>query len=317
MKIGINGSAVMLMSGSLEAIADHARQAAADGFASYWLNQSPTGGLDALTSIAVAAARAPEIEFGTAIVPTFPRHPSALAGQALTVNLAIGGRLTLGIGLSHRESIEGQLQIPFARPIRHMREYLSILQPLLREKKVSFRGEIFSCLAEFSSKSIPPPSVVIAALGPQMLRLAGRLADGAILWLVGPKTIATHIAPLITESAAAAGRPAPRIISSLPVCVTDDPKRVREAVSSILALYGQLPFYRAVLDREGAEGPADVAIIGNEGAVRDGLAAIADAGATDFAAVEFPSGPEETTRTRALLKTAAAKARKWNDPSLG
>lgn len=310
MRIGINGSAVMLMTGSAQAVADHAEQAARDGFASYWLNQSTVGtGLDALTTLAVAAPRVPEIELGTAVIPTFPRHPSALATQALTTHQISGGRLTLGIGLSHRETIEGQLRIPFDRPIRHMREYLDILQALFRERKVSYRGEIFSCEGEMAqstaaptARPMTPPAIVVAALGPQMLRLVGRRADGTILWLVGPKTIASLIAPTIRESAARADRPAPRIIASLPVCVTDDPDGTREAMSQILARYGELPFYRSVLDREGVERPGDVGIIGREADVRRGLAALAEAGATDFAAVEFPAGPDEMARTRALLR---------------
>jgi F420-dependent oxidoreductase-like protein len=310
MRIGINGSAVMLMGASLEALGDHACEAAADGFASYWLNQSTTGpGLDALTCLAVIAPRAPRIEFGTAIVPTFPRHPAALASQALTTQLASGGRLALGIGLSHRETIEGRLRIPFARPIRHMQEYLAILRPLLEERRVSFRGELFSCDAELTVQSGPAPSILVAALGAQMLGLTGRLADGTILWLVGARTIATHIAPTIARAASRAGRPAPRIVASLPVCVTDDPGGVRETVSAILAGYGELPFYRAVLDREGVARPGDVAILGNEKSVREQLARFREAGTTDFAAVEFPAGREEMRRTRELLKAMAAEVR--------
>lgn len=309
MRIGINGSGVMMMTGSLDAIAEHARAAAADGFTSYWLNQSSTGGgIDALTSIVVAARQAPDLEFGTAIVPTWGRHPAALATQALTTHLAAGGHLTLGIGLSHKESVEQGLGVPFDRPIRHMREYLTILQALLRDQRVAFEGEIWSCTAEISDQTIAPPSVIVAALGEQMLRLTGRLADGSILWMVGPKTVKEHIVPNLAAGAEKAGRAAPRVIASLPVCVTDEPDAVRQSIASLLARYGELPFYRAVLDREGCAGPADVSIVGSEDHVRERLAAFAAAGATDFAALEFPAGPDEIARTRALLQSLAAGA---------
>ncbi len=307
MRIGINGSAVMTTSSSIDAVAEHARQADADGFPSYWVNQSSTGGgLDALTAIVVAARIAPTIAFGTAIIPTLPRHPIVMATQAITTQMLIGGRLSLGIGLSHKVTMEEGLGLRFERPIRHMREYLSILRPLLDEQKVSFSGELLSCHAELSPLTVPPCPIIVAALGPQMLRLTGRLADGTILWLVGPTTIREHIAPTIAGAAATAGRPAPQIIASLPICVTDDPESVRATISAILARYNELPFYRAMLDREGAELPGDVAVVGNEDAVREQLAAIAGSGATEFAALEFPAGPDAQERTRALLKAMAA-----------
>lgn len=308
MRIGINGSTVM-MTGSLAAVVRHARQAAADGFASYWLHQSSvTGGLDALTTIHESAREAPGIEFGTAVVPTYPIHPAALASQALTVNAAIGGRLTLGIGRSHKIVVEDGLGMSYTRPIRRMSEYLTILQALLRENRVSFAGEFYTCNAEFVPQETAPPPVIVSALGEQMLRLTGRLADGTVLWLAGPRTIRDHIAPHIQEAAAKAGRPAPRIIASLPVAVTDHSDAVRGAISSMLSAYGELPAYRQVLDMEGAVTPGDVAIVGSEAAVREQLEAIARAGATDFAAVEWPSNEGDFRRTRTLLKKLATTA---------
>ena len=153
MKIGINGSG-MVQKASVEAIADHAATATKQGFAHYWLAEHPTGGLDALTTLALVGQRVPDIELGTAIVPTFPRHPMALAGQALTVADAIGERLTVGIGLSH-EPMMAQLGIGFEKPIRHLREYLSILMPLLHEGATNFDGELLSCDAKLSHASMP------------------------------------------------------------------------------------------------------------------------------------------------------------------
>ena len=273
---------------------------AADGFTSAWLPQ--IFGADALTAIAVAGRGVPDIEMGTAVVPTYPRHPLMLAAQALTTNTAVDGRLVLGIGLSHQIVIESMLGMSFEKPARHMREYLSILLPLIREGKVSFQGETMSTNGGLTVPGAQPFPVLVAALAPLMLKLAGEMADGTVTWMTGPDTISGHIAPRITEAAEKAGRPAPRIVCALPVCVTDDVDAARQRASQVFAIYGQLPSYRAMLDKEGAGGPADVAIVGTEDEVRNRVGAIADTGATDFVAVEYATG-EERDRTRAVLKT--------------
>jgi F420-dependent oxidoreductase-like protein len=300
MRIGINASSQILFATPVDGLVEHARAAEADGFPSYWLNQ--TSGADALTLLAVLGRATERMELGTAVIPTWARHPEMLAGQALTAQAASGDRIALGIGLAHKPSVEDRYHIPFERPVRHMREYLDVLMPLVEDRRVSFEGEIWSCDTEVIAPPAGPPAVIVAAMGPQMLRLAGRRTDGTILWLVGPKTVESHIAPTITAAADEAGRPAPRIVGSVPVCVTDDRAAVHDAVSMILAGYNDLPSYRAMMDREGAEGPADVAIIGNEDEVAAGLTAFADAGATDFGAVEFTLNDEDAARTRALLK---------------
>ena len=300
MKIGINGSA-LLARPSLSAFEAHARAAADDGFPSYWIAQA--GSIDALTLIASLARTIPGLEFGTAVVPTYPRHPAMLASQAMTAQMISGGRLTLGIGLSHKPVIEGAYGLSFDRPVRHMREYLSILQPLIQDGKVAFEGETLTGRGELSIPDTDPCPVLVAALGPQMLRLAGARTAGTILWMVGDRTIREHIAPRISEAAAKASRPAPRIVAGLPVCVTDDAEATRERASQAFAIYGQLPSYRAMLDREGAAGPADVCLIGSEQEVSDGLTRLSEAGATDFAAVEFASSESERSRTRQALAT--------------
>ena len=302
MRLGINGTG-LVQRASIDAIVDHAGQAAADGFSSYWLAELPTGGFDALTVLCVVGQRVAEIELGTAVVPTFPRHPMALAAQALTVRSAIGGRLTLGVGLSH-EVMMAQLGIGFEKPIRHLREYLSILMPLLTDGKVSFQGEVISCKAEIFRAPEEPCPVLVAALGPQALRVAGARTHGTTLAWVGPRTVREHIVPNLSAAAEAAGRPAPRIVATLPVCVTDDAEAVVGLVAKGLAMYAQLPSYRAMFDREGVEGPGDLALVGNEEQVRDKLEVLADAGVTDFAASEFTTSDEERERTRALLRTA-------------
>ncbi len=285
---------------ALTGLRDQLQQAADDGFASAWI--SNIFGLDALTALAVAGRQVPGIELGTAVVPTYPRHPAALAQQALTVALAVGGRLALGIGLSHRLVIEDMYGQSFERPARHMREYLSILLPLLNGEAADFDGDTMRAKIGLSVSRPSRVPVLLAAMAPAMLRLAGERADGTVLWMTGPATVRDYIAPAITQAAAAAGRPAPRVVCILPVCVTDDPDQARTRAARIFEIYGQLPSYRAMLDREGAAGPADVTIAGDEETVGSRIMALADAGVTDFVAGEFAVG-EDAKRTRALLKS--------------
>lgn len=304
MKLGINGTG-LVQKARVDAVARHAAAAAADGFTSYWLAEHPTGGFDALTVLALVGQRVAGIELGSAIVPTFPRHPMVLAGQTLTTAGAIDHRLTLGIGLSH-EPMMAQLGIGFDKPIRHLREYLTILMALLRTGKVDFHGETLACEATLFQPPEKSTPVVVAALGPQALKVAGTLADGTTLAWVGPKTVREHIAPRLREAAAAAGRSEPRIIATLPVCVTGDADSIRSAIAGGLSMYGKLPSYRAMFEREGADGPADVAIVGSADEVRDRLAAMAEAGVTDFAASEFTRTPDEQEATRELLRALIA-----------
>jgi F420-dependent oxidoreductase-like protein len=308
MRIGINGSSLIALGSPLEQIVDHAAQAEADGFSSYWVAQ--LGAPDALTAIALMGARTSTIELGTAVIPTWPRHPLMLAAQALTVQEAIGPRLVLGIGLAHKTSVEGTLRIPFATPAKHMEEYLSVLLPLLTDRKVSFAGDIWSAEVEGigGPAAVAPPTVMLAAMGPRMLRLAGARTAGSILWLSGPKAIEQQIRPGLDAAAAEAGRPTPRVVASVPVCVTSKPDEVRGVVATILAGYNDLPSYRGVMDTEGAGGPADVSLIGDEATVRAGLRAFAEAGATDFAALEFVADPADAAPTRDLLRAVAAEA---------
>jgi len=235
------------------------------------------------------------------VVPTYPRHPVMLAGQALTVQAATDGRLTLGIGLSHQIVIENVYGQSFEKPARHMREYLSILMPLLEGEQVTFAGETLRA-STFGPLQIatPAPPVLVAALGATMLKIAGRLASGTVTWMTGPATIESHIIPTIRSAAAAAGRPEPRIGVGLPVCVTDDADVARAKASEVFAIYGHLPSYRAMLDREGAGGPADVAIVGREAEVKDQVRRLADIGATDFCGAPFGSGEQIKASVGAL-----------------
>ena len=286
---------------TLDAAVEAAGQVEAEGFHGYHVPQ--IFGLDALTTLAVVGRQVPRIELGTGVVPTYPRHPMMLAAQALTTQMACGGRLLLGIGLSHQVVIESMFGMSFDKPARHMREYLSILMPLLHGEPVAFEGETLSANASLGIQGVDAPAVAVAALGPLMLKLAGRMTDGTVTWMTGPATLAEHTVPTISAAAAEAGRPAPRIVVGLPVCVTDDVDGARERAAKLFAMYGFLPSYRAMLDREGAEGPADVAIVGDEATVAAGLQRVAHAGATDFSAAEFAVDADEKRRTRELLRT--------------
>lgn len=293
--IGVDGSTV---DGAVEGV----RQAKADGFASAWF--SNIFGADAITLCAVAGREVDGIELGTAVVPTYPRHPHAMAQQAMTAHAATGGRFILGIGLSHQIVIESMFGLSFDKPAKHMREYLSVLLPLLREGNVAYEGEQYRVQAtlERIGTTDRGPTVMLAGLGPVMLKLTGSLTDGTITWMTGPKTIASHIKPSLDEAAVEATRPAPRIVCGLPICVTDDAGAAREQAAKAFQVYGQLPSYRAMLDREGADGPADVAIVGAEDQVLDGIDQLREAGVTDFNAAVF-GDPDDVARTRELLKT--------------
>jgi F420-dependent oxidoreductase-like protein len=268
-------------------------------------NVSQIFGYDALTLLALVGREVPDIELMVSVVPIYPRHPIALAAQALTVQAATGGRLTLGIGLAHQIVVENVFGYPFERPARHMREYLTALVPLLGGEQVAYQGETVTA-ATLGPLEVdaPAPTLLVAALGSRMLELAGTMADGTVTWMTGPATLSSHIVPTITTAAAEAGRPAPRISVGLPLCVTDDVEAARERAARLFGIYGTLPSYRAMLDREQAAGPADVAIVGDEQSVAAQLAALADAGATDFNAAIYGRG-EERDRSFALLAELA------------
>lgn len=287
---------------TIDGIVSQVQDAADRGFASAWMAQ--IFGFDALTTLALAGQRVPGIELGTAVVPTYPRHPMTLAAQALTAAAACDNRLTLGIGLSHQIVIESMFGYSFDKPARHMQEYLSILGPLLRNRSVSFTGETLRAAGSLNIPGATAVPLLVAALGPRMLRLAGELADGTVTWMTGPATVAEHIVPSIAAAAAAAAKPAPRVVVGLPVCVTRHEDQARQRAAKTFEVYGQLPSYRAMLDREGAGGPADVALVGDEASVAAQIKRIFDGGATEFLAAPFGSTEERTTTVDVLADLA-------------
>lgn len=282
-------------------VIEEVRIAHDQGFGSFWIPQMPYGA-DALTSLALAGASVPEIELGTAVIPTYTRHPITMAQQGATTAMTIGeGRLALGIGLSHKPVIEGQYGIPFERPVRHLREYLEILNPQLRNEKVSYRGEMMTGRNPRMLKGAPVPQVLIAALGPQMLRLTGRMADGTITWMTGNTTLRELTIPTMVGAAESADRPRPRTVVGLPVSCTDDIGAANELAAKVFALYGKLPSYRAMLDREGLEEPQDICLIGSEDEIAERLAAVFETGADTVICAEFGQNADDVARTRACL----------------
>ncbi len=266
---------------TLEDIVTTAKRAEAAGLDDVWMANIFSH--DAIGTLAVVGRETSLIGLGTAVTPTYPRHPMAIAQQALTTAAASGNRFVLGIGLSHKLVIEDMLGLSYAQPARHMREYLSVLMPLARGETATFHGERY----RVSNVTLDVPDatrlpVVIAALGPVMLELAGELADGTNTWMVGPNTMESHIIKRLRAAAAGAGRADPLVVGGFPIVLTDKPDEARERIAQSLTVYGQLPSYRAMLDREGARGPADIAIAGDESVLRDALRRLADMGVTHF-----------------------------------
>jgi len=284
---------------TLDEFVGQVRRAEDDGFA--FVSAANIFGHDAVGALTVAGRETQRIELATGVVPTPPRHPTALAQQALTAQAACGGRFTLGIGLSHKIVIENLFGLSYANPAKQMEEYLQVLVPLLNAKPAAYQGDIYRVNAGLQVPDAAPIPTLVAALGPRMLEVAGRLADGTATWMTGPKTLADHIVPRITRAASAAGRPQPRVVAALPVAVTNDADAARGDANQTFSLYGTLPSYRAMLDREGAEGPGDVAIVGDETAVRAAFRRLRDAGVSAFAASPFSADEATAARTREFL----------------
>lgn len=267
--------------GDLDGIVASARQVESAGLDNLWM--ANIFSFDAIGTLAVVGREVPRIGLGTAVTPTYPRHPTALAQQALTTAAATGNRFTLGIGLSHKIVIENMLGFSYDKPARHMREYLDVLMPLLHGEAVNHDGEQYRVHGlQLAIPGADPVPTVVAALGPAMLRVAGGFTDGTNTWMVGPKTMENHIVKRLTRAADAAGRPAPRVVGGVPIALTNQPDAARESIATTLTMYGQLPSYRAMLDREGVDGPADIAIVGDENALRGEIDRFRNAGVTDF-----------------------------------
>jgi 5,10-methylenetetrahydromethanopterin reductase len=269
------------------------------GFDSFWVSQ--IFGVDPIVALASIGDALPEMkELGTSVVPLAGRHPLALAGSVRTAQSALNGRFTLGIGPSHAMVVEGFFGESYHRPFTRTSEFLSALMPLLNGEPVDITGEQVQVHGWLTIDADPCP-VLLAALGPRMLELAGRATAGTMLGLCGPRTIASHIAPIINEAAANAGRRAPRIVAHVGVAVTDDPPSVYAEAVEDGRLYATLPSYRGVLDREGVASGADLLLAGSIDRIVEGLADYVEAGATELRVVIHTSDERVVKATREAL----------------
>jgi 5,10-methylenetetrahydromethanopterin reductase len=292
------------------------------GYVSAWLPQSPGGGprhsggnrrrrhelfgYDALTALAVAGTRISGMELGTCVLPTFPRHPMVMAEQALTVQESYDGQITLGIGVSHRHVVEDQWGYTYDRTAHRMREYVEVLTELFDTGAVFYEGDTVSARGSLSFDVPRRIPILVAALGPRMLDVAGTLTDGVITWMTGAKTLEEHTVPRLTAAAEKAGRPQPRVVASLPVCVTDDADEARELAQRMFLIYRSLPNYKAMLDKENAEHGGDIALVGREDQVAGALKRLGDIGVTDLNALVIGSETEQE-RTHALLTSTTSR----------
>ncbi len=281
---------------TLDDVINIAKNAEAKGLDNVWL--ANIFGFDAISTLALIGRETKTIGLGTAVTPTYPRHPTAIAQQALTTAAASNNRFTLGIGLSHQIVIETMLGMSYDKPAKHMREYLSVLMPLARGEQANFQGEHYRVQGvDLTVPGADRLPVVVAALGPVMLKLAAQMADGTNTWMVGPKTMDSHILPSLRD----AGNADPTVVAGLPIVLTTNVDQARATIAETLTIYGQLPSYRAMLDREGAAGPADIAIVGDENTLRGEIKRFEDMGVTDFNAAIMPTEDGAQERTLEFL----------------
>ena len=284
---------------TIDELVEEVQAAEALGFDQAWMGQVFSS--DAVSMMTILGRETTKIRLGTAVTPTFPRHPTALALQALSASAASNGRFDLGVGVSHKLVIENLFGIPYKQTTRHMREYLNVLIPLLRGDSCSFSGDVYQVNAKLNVPEAKAVQVIVAALGPKMLEIAGQLAGGTTTWMTGPKTLETHIIPRINRAAQDAGKPTPRIVVGLPIVLTEDREAVRAKLSKSLAIYSSLPAYRGVLEIEGMEHPVDLAIIGNEKDLLAQLDHLKSIGGTDFNAFCIPTDETAVNRTMTFL----------------
>ena len=300
MRIGLTGGG-----STVDKVVAQAERAEADGFTSLWYASVVTG--DPMVAIAIAGRQTSSIELGTAVLQTYPCHPLLQANRAASVVDAMGRPgFTLGVGPSHRPLVEGVFGYDYGHPGRNTEEYVQILTALLAGQAVDLEGADWT--AHTAGRTVPPPHpvpVLVSALGTRLLRVAGAIAQGTVLWMAPAQAIESHVVPTITAAATEAGRPPPRIVAGLPVAVHDDEAEARSAAVTTSTVYAGMANYQRILQIGGAAGPGDAAIVGNEASVRAQLQSLLDSGATDIWAAPFPVGDDPRAslrRTRELLK---------------
>jgi F420-dependent oxidoreductase-like protein len=299
MRIGVSGGGA-----TVDRAVDQAIEAERDGFATLWYPGSMFG--DPLVAMALAGRATERVEIGVAVVQTFGSHPLLQATRIGSVAAAVARGVTVTVGPSHDVAIE-RLGISYEHAGRHTEEYMRILSPLLRGEEVTFHGEDFH-LDGGRVELAAPVSLFLSALGNRMLRVAGELADGTVLWMANARAIESHIVPRITGAATAAGRPAPRIVAGLPVAVHDDVDEARAAAAEQFAIYGKLPNYLRIIGIGGISSPAEAVLVGTEEQVLAQMKDAVAAGATDLWTPPFPVGSDRSgsrARTRAFLSDVA------------
>lgn len=284
---------------TIEEILEEIKNAETLGFDQAWMSQ--VFSTDAISLLTIAARETKNIRLGTAVVPSYTKHPTAMALQVLTASAASQGRFDLGLGLSHKMVIEDMYGISYAKPARHMREYLEVLMPLLQGEPCEFRGEVFSVNARMNvPDAVTPVPVYIAALGPRMLEIAGTLANGTTTWMTGPVTLEKHTIPKIRQAAANTGKPEPEIIAGFPIVLTKDEAGARARIAKSMAIYQHIPSYQKMLEMEGSR-PEQVAMIGDEISLRKQLAHLKDIGVSGFNAFCVPVDDTAIKRTMTFL----------------
>ncbi|KUN09577.1 LLM class F420-dependent oxidoreductase [Streptomyces yokosukanensis] len=280
-----------------------AREAHAAGLRSAWFGQ--TFSYDSPALAAIVGREVPGLHVGTAAIPVFGRHPLLVAAQAQTAQAATGGRYHLGLALGTKHLTETGFGIPHERPVARLREFLTALRPVLETGSVDFHGELLTAATPLPAAvpgAEPPVPILVAAMGPQALRVSGALADGILPLLAGPRALAEHIVPAVTAAAEAAGRPAPRIVALVPGVVTADVEAVRRTATDALSFYEQFPSYRRVIEQSGATRAADLAVVGDEETVAAEVRRYRDAGATEVVFTSTDLGGEaDQRRTWKLL----------------
>lgn len=282
-----------------------ARAAEEAGFTSLWMPQIP-GDFDALTAITLIGNATERVELGTAVLPIQTRHPIAMAQEVLSVQAVCGGRFTVGLGTSHHWVVDGMLGLPYERPAALMRSYLEVLNAALRGPgKVDVENEHFRVHSPIDVTDLTPNPVLLAALGPVMLRLAGEHASGTILWLADERAIAEHVAPRITKAAAAAGRPAPRIVAGVPIvlCARDEVDGARAWANKLLGHAEFSPNYERLLQHGDAKDVGDILAAGDESVITARMRAFRDAGVTDFAVRVLAIGRDREARVASRRRT--------------
>ena len=314
MRIGIMiGPESRNYAGKVDRLCDDAQEADEAGFASAWIPQLPQD-FDALTAAALMGRVTSRIELGTAVVPLQLRHPIAIGQQALSVQAVCNGRFTLGVGPSHHWIVDDMLGIPYERPARLVQDYLDVFDAMFAgPSPVDVENGRFRIHNPLDVTDVTPTPVLLAALGPVMLRIAGERSDGTILWMADERAIADHVVPRITKAAAAGGRALPRVVAGIPVglCRDDEVDAARERANRILGHAEYSPNYQRLLERGDAGDVGDIAAVGSEEAVERRLRSFADAGATDVSVRILPVGKgreeltESSRRTREFLASLA------------